>query len=85
MNENECVLQKGRLCLGPVTYGGCNSVCRNNDIPCYGCRGPLDDANLDAITGIFEDAGLTPDDIKRAFIKFAGTSKKLREEVNIWL
>lgn len=39
LNENECMYDKGITCLGPVTRGGCNSWCINNNNICYGCRG----------------------------------------------
>jgi len=39
LNENECMYDKGLTCLGPVTKGGCNSWCVNNNNICYGCRG----------------------------------------------
>ena len=45
-NENECVLFKSELCLGPVTVAGCNAVCINNNVPCVGCRGPVAEANV---------------------------------------
>ena len=39
MNGNECVLQKGEPCLGPVIAGGCDAVCLNSKFYCKGCRG----------------------------------------------
>lgn len=45
-NGNECLLQKGKLCLGPIILGGCNAVCLNSKMPCWGCRGLLDKANV---------------------------------------
>ena len=45
-NENECLLFKSELCLGPVTVAGCNSVCVNNNVACMGCRGPVAEANM---------------------------------------
>ena len=45
-NENECLLFKNELCLGPVTAAGCNSVCINNNIACVGCRGATAEANI---------------------------------------
>jgi sulfhydrogenase subunit delta len=41
MNGNECLLQKGEPCLGPVIRGGCNAVCLNSKFFCKGCRGIL--------------------------------------------
>ena len=47
-NQNECFLQKGKLCFGPITVGGCNSTCINAGFPCLGCRGILPGANISA-------------------------------------
>ncbi|MFA5135387.1 MAG: hypothetical protein WC505_06415 [Patescibacteria group bacterium] len=41
LNGNECVLQKGEPCLGPVTRGGCDAVCLNSKFFCKGCRGMI--------------------------------------------
>lgn len=41
MNGNECLLQKGEPCLGPVIRSGCNAVCLNSKFYCKGCRGVL--------------------------------------------
>ena len=77
--ENECILQAGKLCMGPITYGGCDAACPSNGIPCYGCRGPLEDANVDALVGLFKERGLSKEDIRRMFVKFAGTSLRFKD------
>ncbi|MFA5052246.1 MAG: hypothetical protein WC544_04305 [Patescibacteria group bacterium] len=41
MNGNECLLQKGQPCLGPVIRGGCDAVCCNSKFYCKGCRGVI--------------------------------------------
>jgi len=41
-----CMIQKGHLCLGPVTRAGCNAPCPAGGIGCWGCRGPSRDVNL---------------------------------------
>ncbi|MCX8147431.1 MAG: oxidoreductase [Candidatus Woesearchaeota archaeon] len=74
-NKNICLLQQGKPCMGPITNGGCDSICINNGIPCKGCRGPLEDANIDPIVHLYEKMGFTNEDIKKFFISFAGTSK----------
>ena len=79
LNENECLLQKGMPCLGPVTNCGCNSICTNADYPCTGCRGPLNDENLDAFLTILKSKGFTKDEISRLFKKYAPTSDKWKE------
>jgi len=40
--QDECLLVQGLVCLGPVTRGGCGSLCINANMPCTGCFGPLD-------------------------------------------
>lgn len=74
-HKNPCLLQMGKPCMGPITNGGCDSVCTNNRIPCNGCRGPTEDANIDPLVHLYEKMGFTHDDIKRFFISYAGTSK----------
>jgi len=41
IKRNECLLQKGEPCLGPITLGGCNAPCPSSNYPCDGCRGLL--------------------------------------------
>src|SRR3989344_2178101 len=74
-HKNPCLLQRGKPCMGPITNGGCDSVCTNSRIPCKGCRGPLEDSNVDPLVHLYEKMGFTNDDIKKFFTGFAGTSK----------
>ncbi len=53
-NENECLLSQGKACLGPVTRGGCNSICVNGGEMCFGCRGAIDQANFKKLIEILE-------------------------------
>lgn len=43
----ECLLQKGEICLGPITLGGCQAVCLKSKQTCWGCRGMFDGAQVD--------------------------------------
>lgn len=48
-NGNKCLLRldgKRKLCLGPIVLGGCGAVCLNSKMPCWGCRGLLEKANI---------------------------------------
>ena len=36
-----CFLEKGILCLGPITRDGCECKCINLGLPCEGCMGPI--------------------------------------------
>ena len=43
----ECLLQKSQICCGPVTLGGCNAVCLKSKQACWGCRGLLEEPDVD--------------------------------------
>lgn len=45
INKNPCLLQQGKICLGPLAVGGCNAVCLNSRQECWACRGILDQAD----------------------------------------
>jgi len=58
--ERECLLDRGILCLGPITRGGCDALCPRNGRNCFGCRGLSDDANIDAFIGILQEKRVSP-------------------------
>jgi len=60
-NENECMYERGVTCLGPVTRAGCNSWCVNNGNKCYGCRGLLDNPNIQGAKEVMHKYGLNMD------------------------
>ena len=58
LRENECLLDKGIPCLGPITRGGCGAVCPTFSRRCIGCRGLAEDANIDSLIEIFTKRGI---------------------------
>lgn len=62
-NGNKCLLKNDKPCLGPITRGGCNSVCINSGEACLGCRGPLEQANINKMKDMLEPL-LSPEEIK---------------------
>jgi len=88
MAENPCVLiEKGQLCLGPITIAGCNARCPGHNRPCIGCRGPVEEANVSSEIQVLKEKGFTWVDIQkylRTFAAEAGTLKidSLRETAN---
>ena len=38
-NEEDCLIEQGYICLGPVTKAGCGGLCPRVNAPCSGCYG----------------------------------------------
>lgn len=73
IKERECLLvSRGIFCSGPVTAGGCGARCPGYDVPCIGCRGPADDANVASMEAIVTKAGYSLEDFRRRQRLFAG-------------
>jgi coenzyme F420-reducing hydrogenase gamma subunit len=77
-NENECLLLKGQICLGPVTLAGCDARCPNSQWPCTGCRGLVPSPHLEADQIVLSKAGLTVQDILRKYRLFYGYSEVVK-------
>ena len=60
----ECVLQKGELCLGPITLGGCEAICLKSKQGCWGCRGLVEDAEVENLIKILRKNHTDKDIIK---------------------
>lgn len=56
---NTCVMDMGILCLGPITQAGCDAICPRNRAGCWGCRGPVEEANYQSLVDILRDHGFT--------------------------
>ncbi|MHC4165514.1 MAG: NADH:ubiquinone oxidoreductase [Planctomycetota bacterium] len=54
---NTCVVDMGRICLGPVSRAGCDAVCPSGGVGCLGCRGPAEDANYESLKEILMEKG----------------------------
>lgn len=46
MRGYECLLQKGEICLGPISLAGCKAVCLKSKQACWGCRGLFEGAQI---------------------------------------
>lgn len=70
MAGNVCVFEKGAFCLGPVTRAGCSALCVTTGRRCWGCRGLVDDPNVDSEKEILQKHGLSVNDILSQFRLF---------------
>lgn len=67
LKDNLCVYEKGMLCLGPVTRCGCDAICTSYGHACFGCRGLVDDPNLNAAQDVLAKYGLSVEEIVGKF------------------
>jgi len=44
---NRCRLLDRKICLGPITQGGCGAVCISGGLTCFGCFGLREEAQIE--------------------------------------
>jgi len=80
LKENYCLLDQGIECLGPLMNGGCRALCPSFNHPCTGCRGLLDDANLESGKQVLKDKGFDVDLMLKRMTKYNALQHKEFEE-----
>ena len=78
---NACLLLKGQPCLGPIISAGCGAICPSHNIPCIGCWGLVDDANLKSQIELLMEHGMKLDDIISRVKIFGGSEATKKLEV----
>jgi len=64
LKENGCVLIENNLpCLGPVTAAGCGALCPTVGAACYGCWGPCEEPQVEAMATILNEKGYEMDEV----------------------
>lgn len=71
IKENNCLLLSGQPCFGPVTLGGCDARCPSYLVPCQGCRGPAEEANVDSAVSLLSELGLNRSEALRRLSTFS--------------
>lgn len=59
IKENECVLDRGMFCLGPITRAGCEAICPTVGQYCTGCRGMVSNLNENGTIDMLKKHGLS--------------------------
>ena len=67
MASNICVFERGMTCLGPVIRAGCGAICIKGGRHCWGCRGLVDEPNIDSEKDILQKYGLTLEQVVEKF------------------
>jgi len=74
-----CVMvAQGIPCLGPATQAGCGAICPAYNRGCYGCYGPMEAPNADALGQHFLNLGASTEEIVRMIRSFNGYSDAFR-------
>jgi sulfhydrogenase subunit delta len=67
---NPCLWQYDQVCLGPIIRAGCGARCPSSGFRCFGCRGYIDNPNVDAARDVINRYGLNIDDLKTKMVLF---------------
>lgn len=83
-NYSCVVVSQGLPCLGPVTRTGCGALCPGLGRECYGCYGPAENCNSEALATQFKSLGLSPADIVKRFRFLHSTDAGFAKTANTW-
>jgi coenzyme F420-reducing hydrogenase gamma subunit len=76
-----CVMvSHGTPCLGPVTAAGCGALCPLYARGCFGCFGPKEQPNTEALAAHWRSLGADRTQLLRAFRGITGNAPAFRRE-----
>ena len=79
-----CVMvSKGEACLGPVTQAGCGALCPLYARGCFGCFGPKEQPNTDALAAQWREIGADDAQLLRAFRGITANAPAFRREATL--
>lgn len=77
---NLCVLvANGVACLGPVTRTGCGALCPSKGRGCYGCFGPVPNADVDTMIPVLKPIESYPNETYQLLRYFTGYAPAFRQ------
>ena len=68
--ENICRYEFNEVCLGPITRAGCQAKCPTSGFWCFGCRGQVDNPNVNAAQDVMDKYKKTVDDLQSRMTLF---------------
>jgi coenzyme F420-reducing hydrogenase gamma subunit len=69
----------GTPCLGPVTQAGCGAICPAYARGCYGCFGPMESPNMEALARQWRELGVDDAGIVRVLRTYNANAPAFRE------
>jgi coenzyme F420-reducing hydrogenase gamma subunit len=73
-------VRHGPPCLGPVTQAGCNALCPSFHRGCFGCFGPKETPNTDALAKDWSTRKVSERDLVRLFRGLNAYAEAFRQE-----
>lgn len=75
-----CVMvSHGTPCMGPITHTGCGALCPAFNRGCYGCFGPSESPNIEALRDAWHAIGVDDPDLVAALRTFNAYAPEFRE------
>ena len=83
--QTVCVMvTKNEPCMGPVTRTGCGALCPHVGRDCYGCYGPAENTNTDALANRLQGLGLLKDEVSRRFLFINSGAEQFHQQGLRW-
>jgi len=79
LKGNRCLWETGQVCIGPIIRAGCGAWCPSSGFRCFGCRGYIDNPNVNAAKDVMERFGLDVEILKRKMTLFGSDHKPTNE------
>ena len=70
LKGNPCRYEYDEVCLGPITRAGCDAKCPSGGFWCYGCRGYVDNPNVNSAKDIMVEYQQTIENLRSRMLLF---------------
>ncbi|MBN1286757.1 MAG: NADH:ubiquinone oxidoreductase [Anaerolineae bacterium] len=70
LKGNVCMYLRGKVCLGPITLGGCGAICPTYGDGCEGCRGLISHPNVPSLLNVLAEHGMSREQVEAKMTLF---------------